>query len=121
MSYYTRDFGGTPAELPEYFGVQSVTQNADGTYNITLAWKTSVKNEKRTPNAYNIYVESLNSKDKDLSLVNTEGPIMRNKGSIIMTYEAKNLSNPDKDFNFYIAAATTSVTSSKVMNVEKAF
>lgn len=119
MSYYTRDFGGTPAELPEYFGVQSVTQNADGTYNITLAWKTSVKNEKRTPNAYNIYVESLNSKDKDLSLVNTEGPIMRNKGSIIMTYEAKNLSNPDKDFNFYIAAATTSVTSSKVMNVRE--
>ena len=68
MSYYTRDFGGTPAELPEYFGVQSVTQNADGTYNIILAWKTSVKNEKRTPNAYNIYVESLNSKDKDLIL-----------------------------------------------------
>lgn len=119
MSYYTRDFGGTPAELPEYFGVQSVTQNADGTYNITLAWKTSVKNEKRTPDAYNIYVESLNSKDKDLSLVNAEGPIMRNKGSLIMTYEAKNLSNPDKDFNFYIAAATTSVTSSKVMNVRE--
>lgn len=44
---------------------------------------------------------------------------MRNKGSIIMTYEAKNLSNPDKDFNFYIAAATTSVTSSKVMNVRE--
>lgn len=119
MSYYTRDFGGTPAELPEHFGVQSVTQNADGTYNITLAWKTSVKNEKRTPDAYNIYVESLNSKDKDLSLVNAEGPIMRNKGSLIMTYEAKNLSNPDKDFNFYIAAATTSVTSSKVMNVRE--
>lgn len=118
-SYYTHDFGGTPAELPEYFGVQSVTQNADGTYNITLAWKTSVKNEKRTPDAYNIYVESLNSKDKDLSLVNAEGPIMRNKGSLIMTYEAKNLSNPDKDFNFYIAAATTSVTSSKVMNVRE--
>ena len=118
-SYYTHDFGGTPAELPEYFGVQSVTQNADGTYNITLAWNTSVKNEKRTPDAYNIYVESLNSKDKDLSLVNAEGPIMRNKGSLIMTYEAKNLSNPDKDFNFYIAAATTSVTSSKVMNVRE--
>lgn len=118
-SYYTHDFGGRPAELPEYFGVQSVSQNSDGTYNITLAWKSSIKNDERKPDAYNIYAKSLNS--DSVNLVNTEGPIVRNEDALIMTYEAKNLSRSDKDYVFYIAAANTKVTNgvagSHVMNV----
>lgn len=118
-SYYTHDFGGKPAELPEYFGVQSVTQNQDGTYNIKLAWNSEVKNEVRKPDAYNIYVQALNG--ESARLVNTEGPIERNKNKSLMTYEAKNLSNIDNDYVFYIAAAKTEQTKgalgNDVMNV----
>lgn len=118
-SYYTDDFGGRPPELPEYFGVQSVTQNQDGTYNIKLVWKSEVKNELRKPDAYNIYLKALN--DNSARLVNTEGPIKRNENKSLMTYETKNLSNTKKDYVFYIAAANTKETNGKsgdyVMNV----
>ncbi|MGN0470783.1 MAG: hypothetical protein ACI4GV_07715, partial [Acutalibacteraceae bacterium] len=105
LSYYTDNFGGKPPELPEYFGVQSVSKKDDGTYSITLAWKNTVRNSKRKPDAYNIYVKNLNK--NTVELVNKEGPIYFNKYNDIMTYEVDGLKNTSRDYVYYIAAANT--------------
>lgn len=119
LSFYTDNMATKrPAELPEYFGVQSVSENSDGTYNITLGWKTEVQNQSRKPDAYNIYVKSLNSNMAEL--VNKEGPIYYSDSSAIKTYTAKSLKNSKDDYVFYIAAAYTSTSgnaSDKTVNV----
>ncbi|MGN0558076.1 MAG: hypothetical protein ACI4IS_01330 [Acutalibacteraceae bacterium] len=125
LSFCAYDFGGNPPELPEYFGAQSVEENDDGTYSVTLAWRNQQRNKKRRPSgnysqAYNIYVKSLNA--DTVELVNKEGPIFSDtENDFIMTYKVENLKNPSKDYVFYIAAAkvnmTTGVNNSKVVNV----
>lgn len=108
LSYYTDNFGGKPPELPEYFGVQSVEENDDSTYSVTLAWKNKVRKSERKPDAYNIYVKSLNA--DTVELVNKEGPIYFDDSNFIMTYEVDGLKNTSKDYVFYIASADTQTT-----------
>lgn len=125
LSFCAYDFGGNPPELPEYFGVQSVEENDDGTYSVTLAWRNQQRNDKRKPSdaytqAYNIYVKSLNA--DTVELVNKEGPIFSDTvDDFIMTYKVEELKNPSKDYVFYIAAAnvnkTTGANNSEVFNV----
>lgn len=109
LSFYTDSFGGKPPMLPEYFGVQSVKENDDETCSITLAWKNDLKYIKnvddndRTPDAFNIYVKSLNA--DTVTLVNKEGPIYLDKENSIMTYKIDDIQNLSKDYVFYIAAA----------------
>lgn len=109
LSFYTDSFGGKPPILPEYFGVQSVKDNGDGTCSLTLAWKndlkdtTDVDDNDRTPDAFNIYVKSLNA--DTVTLVNKEGPIYLDKENSIMTYKIEDIQNLSKDYVFYIAAA----------------
>lgn len=118
LSYYTDNFGGktdncTPPELPEYFGVQSVSENNDKTYSVTLAWKNKVRNSERKPDAYNIYVKSLNA--DMLKLVNTEGPIEFNDKKDIMTYTT-NITNTSEDHLFYIVAVNKKISTDKSKN-----
>lgn len=115
LSYYTDNFGGKPPELPEYFGVQSVSEKDDGTYSVTLAWKNTVRNSERKPDAYNIYVKSLNA--DTVELVNKEGPIVFNDNNFIMTYEADGLKNTSNDYVFYIAAANTKTSKGDNNNI----
>ncbi|MDD6488295.1 MAG: hypothetical protein PUG48_00555 [Clostridia bacterium] len=106
LSYYTDNRSKTtpPPELPEYFGVQSVSKKKDGNYSVTLAWKNKVRNSNRKPDAYNIYLKTINGNTVDL--VNNEGPIDFNANKDIMTYKV-NVSEDDisNDCVFYIAAA----------------
>lgn len=115
LSYYTDNFGGKPPELPEYFGVQSVSEKDDGTYSVTLAWKNTVRNSERKPDAYNIYVKSLNA--DTVELVNKEGPIDFNDNNFIMTYEVDGLKNTSNDYVFYIAAANTKTSKGDNNNI----
>ena len=120
LSYCTYDFGGTPPELPEYFGVQSVESTDDEAYSVTLAWKNKVRNKERKADAYNIYVKSINA--DTVELVNKEGPIFSDtKSNFVMTYKIDGLKKLSSDYVFYIAAAdvenTTGVNNSKVINV----
>ncbi|MDO5124329.1 MAG: hypothetical protein Q4D44_06665 [Eubacteriales bacterium] len=122
LSYCTHDFGGTPPELPEYFGVQSVESTDDEAYSVTLAWKNKVRNEEREADAYNIYVKSINA--DTVELVNKEGPIFADKASnFVMTYKVEGLKKLPQAYEFYIAAAdvetTAGVGNSKVFDVRE--
>lgn len=114
LSFYTDSFGGKPPALPEYFGVQSVKENDDGTFSINLAWKNKLKKTRatdendRTPDAFNLYVKSLNA--NVVTLVNKEGPIFIDKENSVMTYKIDGIQNSSKDYVFYIAAANVKST-----------
>lgn len=111
LSFYVTNGTSTPTELPEYFGVRDVTNNDDGTYDVTLSWKTTVNDEDRTPDAYNLYIKAIaggsDSGQNSYYLLNKNAPIYRNNDEVIMNYTV-HLTKEDlattSSFSFFITS-----------------
>ena len=106
LSFYVTNGISTPSEIPEYFGVRDITKNDDGTYDVMLAWRTTIADEDRTPEAYNLYIKELTSGGKYYRL-NKEAPIYRNSDEVIQSYTV-HLTKDDiamaSTFSFFITS-----------------
>ncbi|MBR6228303.1 MAG: hypothetical protein IKQ97_01030, partial [Eubacterium sp.] len=108
LSFYVPVKGNPlPPEQPSAAAVQSVTENADSSLDVVLGWESSVKDENRVPDGYNIYRKDSNGV---LHLMNiTDGPVPRRTDSDYTTYALHipgyERIDDEKKIDFYVVPA----------------